>query len=326
MENREIILMPKTYNLKPKVIFMGTPEFGVIILEELIKGGYPPVLAVTAPDKPVGRKQILTPPPVKVIAQKYNIPIFQSEKILNLKSEIFNLKPDLIIVASFGQILPKEILEAPKYGCLNIHPSLLPKYRGAAPIQFAILNGDRKTGVTIILMDEKIDHGHIVAQKTLAIREQETAATLHNKLAELGACLLLETIPKWVKNMIKPKKQEESQATFTKILFKEDGKINWQKPAGEIERKVRAFNPWPGAYSFADNKIIKILKVGVLKKTKSGPFGSAGKTYLAADDKIAVQSGDDFIIIEKLQFEGKKEMGVEDFLRGHSNFIGIILS
>lgn len=313
-------------NNKIKIIFIGTPEFGAIVLEKLIKSGHKPFLVITASDKPVGRKQILTPPPVKVIAEKYSIPVAQPEKILNHKSEILNLKPDLIIVAAYSQILPKEILDIPKHGCLNVHPSLLPKYRGASPIQYVILNGDKKTGVTIILMDEKIDHGHIVAQKTLAIREQETAATLHNKLAELGACLLLETIPKWVKNMIKPKKQEESQATFTKILFKEDGKINWQKPAGEIERKVRAFNPWPGAYSFADNKIIKILKVGVLKKTKSGPFGSAGKTYLAADDKIAVQSGDDFIIIEKLQFEGKKEMGVEDFLRGHSNFIGIILS
>ena len=304
---------------------MGTPEFGAVILEKLCRSEYKPVLAVTAPDKPVGRKLILTPPPVKIMAQKYGIPVCQPEKNSSLKPEIFDLKPDLIIVASFGRILPKQILELPKYGCLNLHPSLLPQYRGATPIQSAVLDGCEKTGATVILMDEKMDHGLIVAQKTLVMEKQETAAALFDKLAELSADLILETIPKWLGNEIKAREQDESRATFTKILIKEDGRIDWLRPAEEIERKIRAFNPWPGTYCFAAGKIVKILKADVLKQTEDGPFGSAGKTYLASNDKIAVQTGQDFLIIKKLQLAGKKETVVADFLKGHLNFIGTVL-
>ncbi|HUV80902.1 MAG TPA: methionyl-tRNA formyltransferase [Patescibacteria group bacterium] len=317
----------KTENRKEKIkiVFMGTPEFGAVILEKLCRSEYKPVLAVTAPDKPAGRKLILTPPPVKITAQKYGIPIIQPEKISSLKPEISDLKPDLIIVASFGRILPKGILELPKYGCLNLHPSLLPQYRGATPIQSAVLDGCEKTGATVILMDEKMDHGPIVAQKTLVMEKQETAVSLFDKLAELSADLILETIPKWLGNEIKARKQDESRATFTRILTKENGRINWRRPAEEIERKIRAFNPWPGTYCLANDKIFKILKAGVLKQTENGPFGSAGKTYLASNDKIAVQTGQDFLIIKKLQLAGKKETVVADFLKGHLNFIGTVL-
>jgi methionyl-tRNA formyltransferase len=316
----------KTENIKEKIkiVFMGTPEFGAVILEKLCRSEYKPVLVITAPDKPVGRKLILTPPPVKITAQKYGIPLRQPEKNSSLKSEISDLKPDLIIVASFGRILPKEILELPKYGCLNLHPSLLPQYRGATPIQSAILDGCEKTGVSVILMDEKMDHGPIVAQKTLAIEKQETAVSLFSKLAELSADLILETIPKWLGNKIKAGQQDESRATFTKILTKEDGRIDWRRPAEEIERKIRAFNPWPGTYCLANNKIFKILEAGVLIQTENGPFGPIGKTYLASNDKIAVLTGKDFLIIEKLQLAGKKETTVADFLKGHLDFVGTI--
>lgn len=303
---------------------MGTPEFGAVILEKLCRSEYKPVFAVTAPDKPVGRKLILTHPPVKITAQKYGIPVCQPEKISSLKSEISDLKPDLIIVASFGRILPKEILDLPKYGCLNLHPSLLPQYRGATPIQSAVLDGCEKTGATVILMDEKMDHGPIVAQKTLAMEKQETAVSLFGKLAELSADMILETIPKWLGNEIKARAQDESRATFTRILTKEDGRIDWRRPAEEIERKIRAFNPWPGTYCLADNKIFKILEADVLIQTENGPFGPAGKTYLASNDKIAVQTGQDFLIIKKLQLAGKKETSAEDFLKGHLNFIGMV--
>ncbi|MDP2864453.1 MAG: methionyl-tRNA formyltransferase [bacterium] len=314
-----------------KIIFMGTPEFGAIILEELIKGGYPPVLVITAPDKPVGRKQIITPPPVKISAQKYNIPILQPEKILNLKSEILNLKPDLIIVAAYGQILPKEILEIPKYGCLNIHPSLLPKYRGSSPIQYTILNGDKETGLTIILMTEKVDEGDVIAISKFQIANSKiTYPELLMGLAHKGTKLLCETIPEWVNNEIKPKPQNGLRATYTKILKKEDGKIDWKKPAKYIERQIRAFHPWPGSFSEFQisnqkSRKLKLLKADVLVQTKNGPFGVPGKTFLATNDKIAVQTGKDFLVIEKLQFEGKKPMSSEEFLKGNLKFIGEIL-
>jgi methionyl-tRNA formyltransferase len=325
-----------------KIIFMGTPEFGAIILEGLIKARYKPILVATAPDKPVGRKQILTPPPVKVIAQKYGIAVFQPEKILRLKSKILNLKPDLIIAVAYGKILPKEILEIPKYGCLAVHPSLLPKYRGPSPIQTAILNGDRKIGVTIFLMDEKMDHGPILARRELELsifnsqlsnrsqipNSKITYTELSKKLAKLGAKLLIETIPKWIKGEIKPVPQEESKATYTKILKKEDGKINWRKTAEELERQIRAFDPWPGSFTFwykNKEKIrLKFLRARVLKISDTKTY-LIGKTLVAPQNELCVQTGQGFLIIEKLQPEGKKEMFSEDFLRGHPDFIGTIL-
>jgi methionyl-tRNA formyltransferase len=324
--------MPNLNNQKskPKIIFMGTPEFGAIILERLINGKYKPILVVTAPDKPVGRKQILTPPPVKVVAQKFNIPVVQPEKIGNWKLEIGKLKPDLIVVAAYGQILPKEILEIPRFGCLNLHPSLLPRWRGPSPIQYTILNGDKRAGVTIILMDEKMDHGDIVANSKFKIRNSKiTYGELLKDLANLGVKLLIETIPKWVKGKIKPKPQDESKATYTKILKKEDGKIDWGKSAEEIERQIRAFEIWPGSFSFwqkTKNKIqrIKILKVKVLKKFTNKTY-PIGKILLGPKNELCVQTGKGFLIIEKLQLEGKKEMFSEEFLRGHSDFLGTIL-
>lgn len=317
-------------NIKPKIIFIGTPEFGAIILEELCKNKYKPVLVITETDKPVGRKQILTPSPVKVSAEKCHIPLLQPEQITNSKSEILNLKPDLIITAAFGQILPKEILKIPKYGCLNVHPSLLPKYRGPSPIHSIILNGDKESGVTIMLMDEKIDHGPIIAIANAKYQISNiTYQELSKKMAELGDKLLIEIIPKWLRDEIKPKQQDESKATYTKILKKEDGKIDWKKPAEATERQIRAFDLWPGSFTFweKNDKLlrIKILKANVLKQTNQGPFGTEGKTFLASNDKIAVQTGKDFFIIEELQLEGKREMTSAEFLKGHSDFIGTIL-
>jgi methionyl-tRNA formyltransferase len=323
-------------NSKMKTIFLGAPEFGAIILENLIENNYKPVLVITAPNKPVGRGQILTPPPVKITAQKYKIPILQPDKILDSKFDIQGSKPDLIIVAAYGQILPKEILEIPKKGSLNIHPSLLPKYRGASPIQYVILNGDKKTGVTIILMDEKMDHGPILNQRALEIEEDETSATLYYKLANLGASLFMETIPKWMQGMIKPHPQDDAQATYTKILTREDGKINWKKTAQDLEREIRAFDYWPGSFTFWQKRDgtmvrIKILKVRFLKSS-GGIAYPIGKTLVVPQNEIGVQcskaflgGGGDFLVIERLQMEGKKEIGSEEFLRGHPDFIGTIL-
>ena len=319
------------YESKVKIVFMGTPLFGAIILENLVKTPYKPILVITAPDKPKGRKQISTPPPVKVVAQKYSILIEQPNKIEDCKLKIKNLKPDLGIVAAYGQMLPKTILDIPKYGFLNVHPSLLPRWRGPSPIQYTILSGDKKIGVTINLISEKMDQGDIVAQREWKIengKEQMgkiNSEELSKKLAELGSELLIETIPKWIAGEIKPKPQDHSKATYTKILKKEDGKIDWSKSAHEIERQIRAFYPWPGSFCSWDGKRMKVLKAEVLKCTKTCPKGVLGKTFLAPDDKIAVQTGKDFLVITELQLEGKKPMSSEDFLNGHPDFIGTIL-
>jgi len=316
----------KMKNQKIKIIFTGTPEFGVIILDKLIQNNLKPILVITAPDKPVGRKQILTPPPVKLLAEKYKIDVIQPAEIRNSKSEIRKLEPDLIVVASYSQIIPKDILDIPKFGCLNVHPSLLPKYRGPSPIQFAILNGDKKTGVTIMLMDEKTDHGPILAQRELEFPISNCQLPkLHDELANLGAQLIIETIPKWIKGEIKPRPQDESKATYTKILKKEDGKIDWKKSAREIERQIRAFNPWPGSFTLWEKRRIKILKARVLEKNNTLTY-PIGKTLVAPQNELCVQTGKGFLIIEKLQLEGKKEIASEEFIRGYPGFIGTILS
>ena len=324
-------------NCKIKIIFIGTPKFGAIILEGLIKNNYKSILVITAPDKPVGRKKVLTPLEVKLVAQKYKISILQPEKVSNIKGQLSNIKPDLIICAAYGQILPKEILEIPKYGCLNIHPSLLPKYRGASPIQTAILNGDKETGITIYIMDEKMDHGKIVS--SIKYPRRRTFGSLQGKkllsdiyyedleknLAELSIKLLIETIPKWVKGEIKAKPQDESKASYTKIIKKEDGKIDWSKSAQEIEQQIRAFHPWPASFTFwsknGKNLQMKILEADILKSNQKSPIGKV----ILSDKKILVKCKKDFLIIKKLQIQGKKPMNSEDFLRGNSAFINAIL-
>jgi len=318
----------KSQKSKVKIIFIGTPKFGAIILEELIKNGYKPVLIITAPDKPVGRKQIITLPPVKLVTEKYNIPLEQPEKIENCKLKIVNCKPDLIVVAAYGQILPKGILNIPKYGCLNVHPSLLPKYRGPSPIQTTILNGDKESGVSIFLVTEKMDRGPIIAASKFKIQNSKiTSGELLKELAEKGAELLLKTIPKWIKGKIKPKAQDESKASYTKILKKEDGKIDWQKSAEEIERQVRAFEDWPGSYFLWEKgekfQRIEVLRARVLKTIDTNY--ALGKTLVAPQNDLCIQTGKGFLIVEKLQLEGKREMVSEDFLRGHPDFIGTIL-
>ena len=314
----------KFKNRELKVIFLGTPEFGAIILEGLVKNNYKPCLVVTAPDKRVGRKQIITPPLTKILAQKYKIPVTQPDKIKNLKVKIENLNPDLGIVSAYGQIIPKEILKIPKYGFINVHPSLLPKYRGPSPIQAAILNNEKETGVTIMLIDEKIDHGPILAQQELEFsifnfqfsNKSQNSTTkityeeLSKKLAELSIELLVKTIPKWINSEIIAQPQDESKATFTKIIKKEDGKIDWSKPAQEIERQIRAFYPWPGSFSFwkKNSKIlrVKILEADVLKSEDPKQF--------------CVKCGKDYLLIKKLQIESKKPITSEEFKRGYYGY------
>ncbi len=290
-----------------KFIFFGTPEFASIILEKLIDAGYIPQAVICNPDRPVGRKKIITPPATKLLAQKYNIPVLQPEVLSNSKFKIQNSKFDFFIVAAYAKIIPKEILEIPRLGTIGVHPSLLPKYRGPSPIQAAILNGDEETGVTLYLMDEGLDSGPILANSRLPIATNETYKSLHDKLAEFGADLLIETLPKFVAGEITPLPQNETEATYTKKFKTEDGYIESKdleiaqngsasspQVALEIERKIRALNPEPGVYTFIDGKRTKLLEARLIEGKLRRPSGVGAPTYASV------------LKITQIQIEGKK--------------------
>ncbi len=274
--------------LNTKYTFLGTPEFAAIILEKLIEANLKPEAVVCNPDKPVGRKQIITPPAVKVLAQKHGLAIYQPKDKSELLEILKKLQPDLAVVAAYGMIFPKEILEIPKYGLINVHPSLLPKYRGPTPIQTAILNGDEKTGASLFLIDEKMDHGPILAQRELELLNTNYLL-LSTRLAELGADLLIETLPKYINGEITPLPQDESQATYTKKFSTQDAYVDLEKDNQiEIERKIRALNPEPGAWT----------------------IWQGGKPFDAAQGKrtklLEAQITDGKIKLTKIQVEGKK--------------------
>ncbi len=286
-----------------KIIFIGTGQFAVPTLENLIKNKYNIIKVITAPDKPAGRKQELTASPVKETALRYKLPLSQPEKIIEAESETSMAKPDLIVLAAYGKIIPQDILDIPRFGCLNLHPSLLPRYRGPSPIQTAILNGDKKTGLTIMLMDEKIDHGPIIAQKELEIMTDDDSQILEKKLAQLAASFLIEILPDYLQGEIEPRPQDESQASYTKILTKRDGQINWQQSAKQIARQVRAFYLWPGAWTEFNGLRVKILKAKAVKQEQAA----------------TLPTGQGFLFLEMVQPAGKKPMTGQDFFRGHPN-------
>jgi methionyl-tRNA formyltransferase len=286
-----------------KYVFLGTPEFAAIILEKLAKNGFKPQAVVCNPDKPAGRNKIITPPPVKIVAEKNGLIVLQPEHFGEIYDYILNLKPDLIIVAAYAKIIPKKFLEIPKLGTIGVHPSLLPKYRGSSPIQSAILNGEKETGVTLFMLDEKIDHGEIIAEAKLLIAEKDTSGLLTEKLANLGGELLVKTLPEFLGEKIFPKIQNESEATYTAKIKTEDAFINPRElidaidqggPAAlEISREIRAFDPEPGAWTILDkpyrvNKIIlwpekriKILEAEISgEKLKLNKIQIAGKNPL----------------------------------------------
>ncbi|MBD3359884.1 MAG: methionyl-tRNA formyltransferase [Candidatus Buchananbacteria bacterium] len=310
-------------NLKnAKIIFMGTPNFSAPILSGLIDN-YKVITIVTQPDKKAGRQQILSQSPIKQIAKANNIEVFQPEKLKDNQAffnKIKELNPELIVVAAYGFILPKQILAIPRYGVINVHASLLPKYRGASPIQAAILNGEKETGVTIMLVNEKMDQGDILSQAKANLDQDETFLSLHDKLSVLGAHLLINTLPQYLNGEIQPKKQDDAKATYCPIITKADGKIDWLKSADEIERQVRAFYPWPGTWTFWNNKKLKIHKVSKLNTEKD----KAGKVF-EFDNGLAVSCGQNSLKIEELQLEGKKIMTAKEFLNGYKNIIGSIL-
>ncbi|MDR4886548.1 methionyl-tRNA formyltransferase [Fredinandcohnia sp. QZ13] len=305
-----------------RIVFMGTPDFSVPVLRQIIEDGYEVVAVVTQPDRPVGRKRVLTPPPVKVEALKHNIPVLQPNKIREKQEieQVLSYKPDLIITAAFGQILPKELLEAPKYGCINVHASLLPELRGGAPIHYSILQGKNKTGVTIMYMVEKLDAGDILTQVEIPILETDHVGSLHDKLSVAGSKLLSETIPLLLDNKITPIKQDDARATFASNIKREQEKIDWTKDGEDIYNHIRGLHPWPVAYTTLNGEVMKIWWG---EKISSPTSKICGTVVSIEKDGFIVSTGNTtFIKITQLQPAGKKKMSAAQFLMGADLQVG----
>jgi len=314
---------------------MGTPQFAVPALEALIAHatpgdilpeGYEIVTVITRPDKPAGRGREIVFSPVKQSALQHQLPVWQpgSFKKPENSAELAGYKADLYIVAAFGQILPQSVLDQPRYGTLNIHASLLPKYRGADPIAETILQGDKETGISIMLLDAGVDTGPVLLQRSLVIADGDTTSSLTVRLAEIGAQALLEALPLWVGGTLVPEPQNEEKASHTRMLRKEDGLIDWSRPASVIARQVRAYSPWPSAYTYWGGKLCKVLKVQVQAVTSEKEIapGMVGVRELAGHQVLGVATGSGVLILQQLQLEGKKAMSAEEFLHGYAQIVG----
>lgn len=321
-----------------RIIYMGTPQFAVPALKALIDGarpglvlqeGYDIATVITRPDKPVGRGKEIVFSPIKQTALAHGIPVWQPGSLKRPENieALAAYQADLYIVAAFGQILPQAVLDLPRYGTLNIHASLLPKYRGVSPISEAILQGDSETGVTIMLIDAGVDTGPILLQRTLLIAENDTTGSLTIRLAELGASALLEALPLWVQGKIAPQPQNAQLASYTHMLRKEDGEIVWDRPATFLARTVRAFTPWPSAYTYWHNKLLKIVSAHAVA-TEAGEEAKPGKVGLRKEhgrQVLSVATADGLLVVEHLQLEGKKAMSADEFLRGYPQIVGDVL-
>ncbi len=303
---------------------MGTPEFAVPSLAALLRSSYQVVAVYTQPDKKAGRGQSVAFSPVKQLALSQELEVVQPDslKVAGTVEKLASFAPDLIVVAAFGQILPPEILALPKFGCLNVHPSLLPRYRGASPIATAILQGDEITGVTIMLLDVGLDSGPILSQREVSISADDTTGSLAVKLAQAGAQLLMETLPLWIDARIQAQPQEESRASYSKVITKGDGEMDWRLPALDLWRRVRAFDPWPGCYAWWRGKRLKLGKVVPLYGEKSGEPGKVIALSPPAPATVGVETGDGVLGLLRVQLEGKHEMSAEEFVRGQREFIG----
>ncbi|MDY5807814.1 MAG: methionyl-tRNA formyltransferase [Lachnospira sp.] len=310
-----------------KVVFMGTPDFAVGTLEAIVGAGHEVAAVVTQPDKPKGRGGVMAMSPVKECALRHGLTVLQPLKARNPEfiDEIRAINPDVIVVVAFGQIIPSEIIHMPKYGCINVHASLLPKYRGASPIQWTVLDGCEYSGVTTMLMDEGIDTGDILETATVKLDERETGGSLFDRLSLVGAKLLVETLDKAEAGQLHPVKQDDSQSSYVRMIDKSFGLMDFTQPVEVLERRVRALNPWPSAFTHMDEKLLKIWDATVIQdnNVKAGDYGKVktdGKTCFM----VACDGG--YLSVNELQLEGKKRMKVEDFLRGYSIKEGTVLS
>ncbi|MHB8482510.1 MAG: methionyl-tRNA formyltransferase [Nitrospiria bacterium] len=300
-----------------RVIFMGTPDFAVSTLVALAESGEEIIGVVTQPDRPKGRQQLLTPSPVKVTAEKYRFPIYQPLKVKDPSfiQMVKDLSPDLIAVVAFGQILPKALLDIPGHGCVNVHASLLPAYRGAAPIQWAMIQGEKFTGVTTMLMDPGMDTGPILRPASIPIEPDDTFVTLSAKLSELGAKTLIDTLKGLKEGTIQPVPQDSQRATYAPLLKKEDGLIRWTEPAEMIERKTRALTLWPGMFTYFNNgKMLKVLKAEVQMEAAKGLPGEVVST---GEGRLVVTTGGGALSLLEIQPENSKRMTAVQFLAGH---------
>lgn len=305
---------------------MGTPDFAVPVLQKIVENKYEVVLVVTQPDRPKGRKKVITPTPVKEEALKHGIEVFQPEKLREDYQAVIDAKPDLIVTAAYGQILPKAVLEAAPFGAINVHASLLPELRGGAPIHYSIMQGKKKTGVTIMYMVEKLDAGDILTQVEVEIEEKDHVGTLHDKLASAGSDLLVKTLPDLFAHRLTPEKQNEELATFASNIKREQEKIDWNKPAGEIYNQIRGLHPWPVAFTTYEGKVMKIWWGEEVSKAKS--IKTAGEIIAKNSESFTVQCGEQTTItIKEIQPAGKKRMTVKDYLQGSQDRIqiGVIL-
>lgn len=306
-----------------RLIFFGTPEFAVPSLRALLGESDPVVAVVCQPDKPAGRGQHVSAPPVKQVALEAGVEVFQPEKLRapDFAEILRPLAPDLIIVAAYGKILPKSLLELPRHGCINVHASLLPRYRGAAPIQWAIVRGEVRTGVTIMQMNERMDAGDILLQRETTIGADETYGELQARLAQLGAEALREALTQLHVGELPRQPQRESDATLAPMIKKQDGRIDWTQPAAHIARVVRAFNPWPSAFTYLDGKLLKVHRAHPIDTAATAPPGAV----TATGDGIAVATGQGTLLLDELQLEGRKRLPAADFARGGAIKVGTAL-
>lgn len=300
-----------------RVIFMGTPDFSVGTLEALIEAGHEVVLAVTQPDKPKGRGKSMQFPPVKEAALAHGIEVYQPVRVREQVciDYLKKYEADIIVVVAFGQILPKEILDMPRYGCVNVHASLLPKYRGAAPIQWAVINGERVTGVTTMRMDEGLDTGDMIMKEEVVLEPEETGGSLFERLAQTGASLCVRTLAAVEDGTATYTPQEHGEATHTTMIKKQLGEIAWEKPAQELERLIRGLNPWPSAYTHLNGRTLKIWKAAVAEQGQA-ERAEPGSVVEVRKDSILVQTGQGLLKLVEVQLEGKKRMTTDAFLRG----------
>ena len=310
-----------------RIVFMGTPEFAIVPLESLILNRYQVVAVYTQPDKPVGRGRSLSPSPVKKAALTWNLPVVQPSSLKNTEAvaSLADFHPDVVVVAAFGQILPQSVLGIPPLGCINIHPSLLPRYRGASPVAASVLAGDEFTGVSIMLMDSGLDTGPVLARAPISISPHDTTGSLTTKLCLIAAQLLQEVLVRWQRDEITPQPQDEAEATYSGEFSKKDGGIDWSLSAGNIWRRVRAFQPWPGCYTSWQGKRLEIIEAVPLpgeESLEAGRIVSLNREGVA----FGVCTGDGVLGVSKVQLEGKRVMPADEFLRGQRQFIGAILS
>jgi methionyl-tRNA formyltransferase len=296
-----------------RTVFMGTPDFALQTLQGLIDAGCKMVGVYTQPDRPKGRGKQLAAPPVKELAQKYDIPVYQPLKLRQPEAvaELEALAPDLIVVVAYGQILPKSVLEIPAHGCINVHASLLPKYRGAAPINKAIIDGETETGITTMYMDVGLDTGDMLVKKTLAIGPEETAGELHDRLASLGRETMEETLRRLCAGTLQREVQDDEQSTYASMMKKEDGRIDWNRSAQEIHNHVRGLDPWPGAYTTINGELLKLAET-----SPEAAEGLAGTVIAADKNGVCVACGSGSLRIQQLQLAGRKRLAAADFLRG----------